>query len=84
LWREEDGLVLLDYKTDRVTPGYEKELAEQYKTQVLLYKKAVEDIWREKVKEVYLYFFATNTAISMAEIANTITFDSSDFEKNIV
>lgn len=53
---EEDGeLVLIDYKTDYVTEDNMSEIYEQYKIQLDLYSKALEDITGKKVKEKYIY-----------------------------
>lgn len=64
VFRDEKGLVLLDYKTDgihdRYKNGFEeaKEILEnRYKVQIELYTKALESIWKETVSEKYLYFF---------------------------
>ncbi len=50
---ERDKLVLLDYKTDRIENL--EELIPKYKTQLDLYKKALEDALDKKVDEVYIY-----------------------------
>ena len=42
-WIEEDGIVVLDYKTDRVKTG--KELADRYASQLKLYGEALERIY---------------------------------------
>jgi len=58
----EDGeIVLVDYKTDRVSTA--KELIDRYQIQVELYSRALENGLDAKVKEVYLYSFALNKAI---------------------
>lgn len=64
IFRDERGLVLLDYKTDAVESrfrgGFEAAqavLLERYQLQLQLYSRALEDIWQEKVTEKYLYFF---------------------------
>lgn len=64
LFRDEKGLVLLDYKTDeisgRFSGGFEAAktiLFNRYRVQILLYRRAVEAILKEPVKEAYLYFF---------------------------
>ncbi|WP_409254286.1 helicase-exonuclease AddAB subunit AddA [Bacillus sp. SCS-153A] len=64
IFRDDQGLVLLDYKTDsideRYKGGYEEArpiLLERYRVQVGLYTKAIERIWKEAVNERYLYFF---------------------------
>lgn len=50
---QDDKLVLVDYKTDRVKK--ESELLEKYKGQLELYKRALEQAMRRKVDEVYIY-----------------------------
>ncbi len=54
-FEEEDGIVLLDYKTDRVRTG--RQLAERYCEQMLLYQEAVERALERPVKEKILYSF---------------------------
>src|SRR5690606_3832141 len=46
LFEEEDGWVLLDYKTDRVygIPDLQKEMASRYEVQLSVYQEAVEAI----------------------------------------
>ncbi|MEC0091853.1 helicase-exonuclease AddAB subunit AddA [Paenibacillus macquariensis] len=59
IFREDGKLVLLDYKTDRVLEqrGGVEALVEQYRFQLELYGKALEDIMGEPVSEKWLYFF---------------------------
>lgn len=52
---EEDGLVLLDYKTDSV--GSMKELWNRYETQMNYYQEALEKLMGQPVKERILYSF---------------------------
>ncbi len=54
---EEDGITVLDFKTDRVTEETVAERAEQYKMQVRTYADAMERIWEKPVKSAFLYFF---------------------------
>ncbi|VBB05050.1 dna helicase subunit adda [Lucifera butyrica] len=61
LFREEDGLVLVDYKTDRRQGA--AELRDKYALQLSIYGEAAESILKEKVKEKYLYVFSTGEAI---------------------
>ena len=56
-FEEEDGLVLIDYKTDYVQEGKVEEIKERYKVQIELYSKALENITGKKVKEKYIYLF---------------------------
>jgi ATP-dependent helicase/nuclease subunit A len=57
-FEEQDGLVLLDYKTDYVEDSVE--IAEKYKRQVELYADALKKLTGKIVKEKYLYLFHTN------------------------
>lgn len=50
-----DGLVLMDYKTDRTESG--PELMEKYKIQLEYYKSALERLTGKQVKETYIYSF---------------------------
>ena len=56
---EEDGLVLIDYKTDRV-PTYEPEQAEEllkqrYKVQLDYYERALRQLTGKNVKQRVIY-----------------------------
>jgi len=62
LFAEPDGLVLVDYKTDRVGPGGEAALADRYRGQLDLYARAVEAVLRRRVKERYLFLVMTGSA----------------------
>ena len=52
---EDDGIILVDYKTDRVKS--EEELRERYQKQIMLYSDALEAILGKKVKKRVLYSF---------------------------
>lgn len=57
-WMEENGIVLLDYKTDRVADG--QELIDRYSSQLRLYGEALDRLYAGKglkVKEILLYSF---------------------------
>ena len=61
---DENGLVLIDYKSDGITDRYKggfpqaREILEKrYKLQINLYTKAIEQIWKRNVTERYLFFF---------------------------
>ena len=54
-FEEEDGLVLLDYKTDSISSM--EELWNRYETQLDFYQEAVEKIYGKPVKERILYSF---------------------------
>ena len=52
---EEDGIILVDYKTDRVKDG--EELRNRYQKQIDLYSEALEQILGKKVRRRVLYSF---------------------------
>ena len=52
---EEDGAILIDYKSDRVKTA--DELIKKYAKQLELYKKAIEPRLNTKIKESYIYSF---------------------------
>ena len=52
---ENGQIVLVDYKTDYVESGKEFELVEKYKSQLDLYKQALEIALGTKVYKVYIY-----------------------------
>ena len=52
---EDDGIILVDYKTDRVKN--EVELRERYRKQIMLYSDALEAILGKRVKRRVLYSF---------------------------
>ncbi len=54
-FEEEDSLVLMDYKTDRVKNA--RELIDKYKAQLDYYQKALEKITGKQVKERIIYSF---------------------------
>ncbi|MCD7907730.1 MAG: PD-(D/E)XK nuclease family protein, partial [Clostridium sp.] len=62
---EEDGLVLVDYKTDRVPggPAGRGILAERYRPQVAYYRKALEQLTGKKVKENIIYSLTLQESI---------------------
>ena len=55
-FREGDGYILYDYKTDKVYNNAD-ELRRTYSKQLELYTKAIETLTGVKVKEAYLYLF---------------------------
>ena len=58
---EADGLTILDFKTDRVSPGGEGEAAAKYAPQVRAYGRAMGRMFAQPVKALLLYFFQTGT-----------------------
>lgn len=67
-WMEDDGIVLLDYKTDRVKTG--EELVLRYETQLKLYADALTRVFsteteKRKAKECLIYSFCLQEVISI-------------------
>lgn len=57
---EEDGITVVDFKTDRVTEKTIAAVAERYRPQVEAYADALRRIYEKPVKEKRLYFFHLN------------------------
>lgn len=64
---EEDGIVLVDYKTDYVEPGKEHRLLEKYGIQLRYYARALERLTGCRVKESYIYSFWMGKALRVEE-----------------
>ena len=65
-WIEDDGITVLDYKTDRVDTA--QELIDRYATQLKLYADALERVFatrKLKVKEILIYSFRLEKLISI-------------------
>ncbi len=62
-FEEEDGYVLLDFKTDFVTNDTIQSIVDNYKIQIDLYAKAVDKALSKKVKEKYIYFYNINKLV---------------------
>ena len=62
-FEEEDGVVLVDYKTDRVETA--SELAERYRIQLQYYARAIRQITGKKVKEILIYSLYLSETISV-------------------
>lgn len=60
---DEDGLVLIDYKTDKVYADACKELTERYKVQLELYARALSKLRGKPVKEKVIYSVAKNAVV---------------------
>jgi len=54
---EEDGIIVLDFKTDAVTPDTLAAAAEKYRMQIETYGEALGRIYELPVKRKLLYFF---------------------------
>ena len=62
---EEDGLVILDFKTDRVFGPDLAQRAESYRPQLDAYADALSRIFQKPVKEKLLYFFLSGATYAL-------------------
>ncbi len=62
-WEEEDGIVILDYKTDRVSKV--EELLDRYATQMRYYARAVAAGMARPVKEALFYSFKLGETVAV-------------------
>ena len=60
---ENDGIILVDYKTDRVKDG--EELRNRYQKQIDLYSEALEQILGKKVRRRVLYSFSLGEEVDL-------------------
>ena len=65
LFADEDGIVLVDYKTDRVADAHE--LVHRYRVQMELYAEAAEKALGQPVAASYLYAFHTGQVVAMGK-----------------
>ena len=61
VFREGDHLILVDYKTDKVSTP--EELSDRYRSQMLFYRQALETIFGLPVTEMLLYSFALGETV---------------------
>ncbi len=64
-FEEEDGIILVDYKTDYVTYENVDTVVEKYREQLKYYSFALEKITGKSVKEKYLYLFYDGRIVKM-------------------
>ena len=61
----DDGIEIIDFKTDYVTQNNLDDLVKKYKGQVLAYANALSRIYQSPVKSAKLYFFHINEFVDM-------------------
>ena len=64
-YETDEGLVIVDFKTDRIRPGEEAERTEVYRPQLEAYAHALEQVLEKKVASRILYFFATGREVAL-------------------
>lgn len=62
---EEDGITVLDFKTDKVSMDTLSRVADKYREQVKAYADALSRIYQKPVKSAVLYFFAVSTFVDV-------------------
>jgi ATP-dependent helicase/nuclease subunit A len=62
---EEEGITILDFKTDRVTPDTLEAAVFRYRSQLDTYGEALTRIYEKPIKAKYLYFFRINQLIAV-------------------
>lgn len=62
---EDDGITVIDFKTDRVTQATLADTAEHYRAQVTAYASALSRIYQKPIKAVFLYFFEPEQLVTM-------------------
>ena len=62
---DQDGITVMDFKTDRVTEDTVFGVAERYRPQVEAYANALSRIFEKNVKQKYLYFFSLDRLVEL-------------------
>ena len=62
---EDDGITILDFKTDRISESALVERVQVYRPQVEIYAEALSRIYELPVKAKYLYFFQLNRLVEL-------------------
>ena len=64
-FEDEDGITVLDFKSDRIRPGKEHDRGEEYRSQLETYGRALSAIIGKPVQKKILWFFATDRAVEL-------------------
>ncbi len=70
---ENDEIVILDYKTDRVSEG--EKLVRMYEKQMELYAQALSNILKKRIKDVILYSFSLEKGIECKNVVKKLRKD---------
>ena len=62
---EEDGITVIDFKTDRVTYETLQGVAQGYKPQIMAYSNALQRIYNKPIKAAMLYFFEVESFVTV-------------------
>ena len=65
-FEEDDGLVILDYKTDWIDDeNNKKEIIHRYKKQLDIYAEVLSTLTGKNIKEKYLYLFSIDEQVKI-------------------
>ena len=62
---DNDGIIIIDFKTDRITEETLETASEKYRPQLTAYSEALSRIYKAPVKGAYLYFFEINASVKI-------------------
>ena len=62
---ESDGITIIDFKTDKVSPETIVSVSEQYSSQVKAYASALQKIYSLPIKAAWLYYFHTDQFVEV-------------------
>ncbi|MNZ69574.1 ATP-dependent helicase/nuclease subunit A [compost metagenome] len=65
LFEDQRGIVLVDYKTDRIYKKNWTSAADRHRFQLLLYAEAIESILHRKVDECHVFFFDGGQSVEL-------------------
>ena len=68
LFEEPDGLVVVDYKTDRVDPSGDSDPSVRYRLQGGAYAHAIQRVTGKRVKEVVFLYLATRAEVRLEDL----------------
>ena len=66
-WEDEDGITVVDFKTDRITDANRDLVTDRYRKQVELYAYALERITGVPVRHASLYYFSIGEEVTIIE-----------------
>jgi len=65
LIEEDDGLSIIDYKTDRISASEAQERAKRYQSQLWAYARSAERIFQKKVKTLLIHFLTPGVSVEV-------------------
>lgn len=65
LFEEGDGVVLVDFKNDKIYAEGLKAVADRYRVQIEFYTRAIKELLRRDVRGGYLYLFSVGVAVKV-------------------